>query len=101
VKTCKRTYDYGARFYDPVIGRFSTIDPHAENYLSNSTYSYVGNNPILRTDPDGRDWFVNNNTGEVIYLKGQSKVSQSFLDDKGIAQNAKSYERLGADIMLW
>ena len=34
------------------------MDPHAENYLPVSSYAYVGNNPIVRIDPDGRDWDV-------------------------------------------
>ena len=49
-------YDYQARQYDPVLGRFLSIDPHADDYLSWTPYNYVGNNPVRRVDPDGKDW---------------------------------------------
>ena len=46
-------YDYSARYYESAIGRFTTVDPMAEMYYSISPYAYVGNNPIIRTDPTG------------------------------------------------
>ena len=47
--------DYGARFYDPAIGKFISVDAIADhpNQIDKSPYAYGWNNPINLTDPDG------------------------------------------------
>jgi len=46
-------YYFGDRLYDPVIGRFTTIDPFLDMYLSLTPYQYAQNNPILFIDVNG------------------------------------------------
>jgi RHS repeat-associated protein len=48
----------GARHYDPLMGRFLSIDPvgfRESNPHSFNRYAYANNNPMKFTDPDGRE----------------------------------------------
>ena len=47
--------DYGARQYDPVLGRWFAQDPLSEKYYSISPYAFCGNNPVAYVDLYGRD----------------------------------------------
>jgi len=49
------TYDYGARMYDPALGRWHVVDPFAEKHISWSVDNYLLNNPILLIGRDVGD----------------------------------------------
>ena len=63
-------YDYGARFYDPSICRFTTMDPMCEKYYHLSPYIYCANNPIKYIDVKGEE------PGE--YFKSKDEAAKDF-----------------------
>jgi RHS repeat-associated protein len=46
-------YDFGARFYDPQIGRWQRLDNKVELYQNITPYAYAANQPTNAIDPDG------------------------------------------------
>ncbi|MBU3664031.1 MAG: hypothetical protein FGM41_12665, partial [Bacteroidetes bacterium] len=46
--------DFGARWLDPQLGRFLSVDPMAQERPSWTPYNFCSDNPINRIDPDGR-----------------------------------------------
>lgn len=52
-------YYFGARYYNPLLGKFITPDTIVQNNNPQNLnrYSYCANNPINRVDPTGNSWF--------------------------------------------
>lgn len=84
-------YDYEARYYDPQIGRWGVLDPHAPNYVLFSPYVYVGNNPLLLVDPDGKDWFFHSPDG---------KSDPTWIWHEGSEYRTGVYDENGNEVVL-
>jgi RHS repeat-associated protein len=90
-------YDYGARNYDPAIGRWMNMDAQSEKWHTYSPYTYVLNNPLTYIDPDGNDIIVaftggptgggktvNANSKEASTAGRVVQEAQKFAEDNGI-----------------
>lgn len=55
VKGSGNSYDYGARIYDPRLGRWCSVDPSAKKYPGITPFNYSYNSPVIFHDPDGKD----------------------------------------------
>lgn len=80
VKGSGNSYDYLARFYDPRVGRFLSVDPLGYMFPYLAPYSFAENDVIRSIDLDGTEKLVktitddpNSETGE----PGHAKISIS------------------------
>ena len=79
-------YDYGARHYDPTIGRWHVQDPMAENLNPWSPYIYCLNNPIAYVDKNGEIPFLTNLIGAAVGAGVEyiGQVATNILTDQKI-----------------
>jgi len=62
-----------ARYYDPSMGRFLSVDPvtpSSGNTFSFNRYDYANNNPINHADPDGRCSDADGSCGRMVAAQG-------------------------------
>ncbi len=98
-------YYYGARYYDPKVSIWLSVDPLAEKMPSWSPYSFCFNNPMRFVDPDGMeavenddwkkdkdgnyvyDYKLNKDNSELLLKDGEKYVGETATVTSGYGKN--------------
>jgi RHS repeat-associated protein len=97
-------YYYGARYYDPTIGRFISADSIVQSYSnpqSLNRYSYVFNNPLKYVDPSGSIVEIQYENNVSAYISGMMQYgivggTGSYMDQ--MFQEFSTYQQVWNDI---
>ena len=74
-------YYFGARYYNPDLSLWLSVDPMADKYPSLSPYNYCVWNPMKIVDPDGNK----------IWIIGEDGTQYQYQDNKVYDMNGKEY----------
>ncbi|MDD5703237.1 MAG: RHS repeat-associated core domain-containing protein [Dehalococcoidales bacterium] len=86
------------RYYSPVLGRFTQVDPLWQKYPGLAPYQYCDNNPLINTDPDGE--FFQAVIGFVVgaALEAGSQVVESMHNGQTFSEACSSIDK--SDVMI-
>ena len=79
VKGVGNSLDFGARIYDPRVGRWLSRDPSQAKFADKTPYEGFANNPVIYSDPDGKEIIF-----EVIQREGQRPLIKITVTGKVI-----------------
>ena len=87
-KDTETGYSYfGARYYSSDLSVWLSVDPMADKYPMFSPYVYCANNPVKLVDPNGEDWYENEN-GAGFWQEGNAAT---------VERNGEIYHNIGAN----
>jgi len=77
-------YYYGARYYDPKVSMWLSVDPLASNYPYVSPYNFVENNPLNLVDPTGMgpEGSENTTSTKTVETKIEGQYTPNYKGDK-------------------
>ena len=101
--------DYGARQYDPIIGRWFAQDPLSEKYYGISPYAFCAGNPVKYLDPDGRYFDDDNEKKARRYerklerksfklSKKAERLDKKGKDSRNVKERSKELKKSAQDI---
>ena len=96
-------YDYGARHYDAILGRFVTQDRFAEKYFALPPYQYGANSPINTIDINGDSLkILSKDAILAIYngLENKTRLNMKFKDGVLIPESIKEEAIQSTDFFL-
>jgi len=81
----------GARTYDPVLGKFLSVDPVIDTNLpqQNTGYTYSGNSPITLSDPTGMKFSIDGYKTPATYSKPPGYYSVKAEGQRNINAGSK------------
>ena len=68
-------YYFGARYYNPDLSLWLSVDPMCDKCPSLSPYNYCAWNPMKIVDPDGREIWKPDSEGNLIAEQGDNAIS--------------------------
>ena len=71
---------FGARYYSSDLSIWLSVDPMSDKYPSFSPYVYCADNPVRLVDPNGEEWYVNQD-GYIV--EGTNKDDHTLYAVKG------------------
>jgi RHS repeat-associated protein len=82
-KDASGLYYFGARYYDPEVGRFISEDPGRDGV---NWYGYCDGNPVNYVDPDGRISYLANSEGKYGWYIDAGDTLKSISAELGLSR---------------
>jgi RHS repeat-associated protein len=79
------SYDFGARMYDPRVGRWLSVDAMSFKKPSVSPYIGFADNPLLWVDPDGNDEYLS-----IVIIDERTNTTRTIRNHKAISENVRA-----------
>ncbi len=98
-------YAYGARYYDPSIGRFIGVDPISDEFPFVTTFNYAENEPIANIDLHGLQKVgINNRLAQILGLPSSDRgiikpASEQMRDNSPIKAGIKDGSFIVLELM--
>lgn len=87
------SYDFGARYYSPVMAKWGTQDPLAEDYYRLSPYSYCAEDPVNIIDEKGENYYYLCDNGQIVLVLANNDQYDRLYSENGQGSYIEVYNQ--------